>query len=54
MNALVWLAIALAVVWFLGIAVFKVVGFAIHIALIAAVVLLIAGLLGRGFRRTTI
>lgn len=42
MNALVWLAIALVVLWFLGVAVFKVVGFAIHLALIAAVLLLIA------------
>lgn len=42
MNALVWLALALAVLWFLGVAVFEVVGFAIHLALIAAALLLIA------------
>jgi len=39
MNALVWLAVALAVLWFFGIVFFKIVGFAIHIALIAAVIL---------------
>ena len=42
MNALAWLAVALVVVWFLGVAFFKVVGFAIHLALVAAVVMLIA------------
>lgn len=39
MNGLLWLAVLLAVLWFLGVAVFKVVGFAIHLAVIAAVVL---------------
>jgi Family of unknown function (DUF5670) len=42
MNALAWLALVLLAIWVAGVAFFKIVGFAIHLALIAAVVLLIA------------
>ena len=38
MNGLLWLAIILAVVWLLGISVFKIASFAIHVAIIAALV----------------
>jgi uncharacterized membrane protein len=39
MNGLVWIAVALGVLWLLGVTVFKIVSFAIHLALIAALVL---------------
>lgn len=42
MNALIWLAVVLMGVWLVGVLFFKVVGFAIHLALIAGVVMLIA------------
>jgi hypothetical protein len=42
MNALAWLALVLLAIWVAGVAFFKIVGFAIHLALVAAVVLLIA------------
>ena len=42
MNALAWFALILLAIWVAGVAFFKVVGFAIHLALIAAVVLLVA------------
>lgn len=42
MNALAWLAVVLIAIWLAGVVFFKLVGFAIHLALIAAVVLLIA------------
>jgi hypothetical protein len=40
MNALVWLAVALGILWLVAVAAFKIVGFAVHLALIASVVLL--------------
>ena len=42
MNALAWLAVLLIAIWVGGVVFFKIVGFAIHLALLAAVVLLIA------------
>lgn len=42
MNALAWFALVLLAIWVAGVAFFKIVGFAIHLALIAAVILLIA------------
>ena len=42
MNALVWLALVLIAIWVAAVAFFKIVGFAIHLALVAAVVMLIA------------
>ncbi|HEX2877567.1 MAG TPA: DUF5670 family protein [Polyangiaceae bacterium] len=42
MNALAWLAVVLLAIWVSGVVFFKIVGFAIHLALIAAAVLLIA------------
>jgi membrane protein implicated in regulation of membrane protease activity len=42
MNSLAWLAVVLIAIWVAGVVFFKIVGFAIHLALIAAVVLLIA------------
>jgi hypothetical protein len=42
MNALAWLAVVLIAIWVAGVVFFKVVGFAIHLALGAAVILLIA------------
>jgi hypothetical protein len=42
MNALAWLAVLLIAIWLTGVVFFKIVGFAIHLALIAAVVLLLA------------
>jgi hypothetical protein len=42
MNALAWLAVVLIAIWFAGVVFFKLVGFAIHLALIAAIVLLLA------------
>jgi hypothetical protein len=47
MNALGWLAVVLIIVWVTGIAVFKVVGFAIHLALIAAVLMLVVWAVGK-------
>lgn len=42
MNGLAWLALVLLAIWIAGVAFFKIVGFAIHLALVAAVLLLIA------------
>lgn len=36
MSGLVWLALVLAVVWVVGVMVFKLLGLAIHLALVAA------------------
>jgi hypothetical protein len=47
MNALGWLALVLIAIWLAGVVFFKVVGFAIHLALIAAVVMLIAWAVGK-------
>jgi hypothetical protein len=42
MNALAWLALVLLAIWVAGVVFFKIVGFAIHLALVAAVLLLLA------------
>lgn len=42
MNALAWLAVVLIAIWMAGVVFFKVVGFAIHLALLAALLLLAA------------
>lgn len=42
MNALLWFAFVLLAIWVAGVAFFKLLGFAIHLALVAAVLLLIA------------
>jgi hypothetical protein len=47
MNALGYLALVLIAIWVAGVVFFKVVGFAIHLALIAAVVMLVAWAVGR-------
>ncbi|HET9986514.1 MAG TPA: lmo0937 family membrane protein [Longimicrobiales bacterium] len=49
MGALVWIALVLFILWLLGLVAFKTAGFAIHIILIVAVIMLIIGL----FRRST-
>lgn len=51
MHVLLWIGIILLVIWLLGLVVFKVVGFAIHLLLIAAVVMIIWGLVKRGARK---
>jgi hypothetical protein len=51
---LIGIAITLIVVWVLAWLVFKIVGFAVHLLVIAAVIFLIAGLVRRGARRTGI
>jgi hypothetical protein len=51
MRPLISLGIALVVLWMLAVIVFKVVGFLIHLVLIAAAVLIIAGLVRRGANR---
>ncbi len=48
MNALVWLAMALVVIWLVAVVALKVVSLAIHLALLGAVLLLIAWALRRG------
>lgn len=50
MHPLILLGVVLLVLWVLGLVLFKVVGFAIHLLLIAAVVLIAWGLLKRGAR----
>jgi hypothetical protein len=47
MNALAWLAIVLIAIWLSGVVFFKVVGFAIHLTLIGAVLMLIAWAVGK-------
>jgi len=42
MNALAWLAVILVVIWLVAVVFFKVIGFAIHILLIAAACMFIA------------
>ncbi|WP_395828988.1 DUF5670 family protein [Archangium violaceum] len=53
MNAKAWMSLAavLFVVWLLAVVAFKVVGAAIHLVLVAAVLLLIAGVVRMGARR---
>lgn len=41
MNALLWIAIILIVLWLLGFALFEVAGFLLHVLLIIAVIMLI-------------
>lgn len=57
MNALAWLAVVLLAIWLAGVVFFKLVGFAIHLALIAAVLMLVAWAFGKfsgsGGGRTT-
>ncbi|MDF3068780.1 MAG: hypothetical protein K0R38_4381 [Polyangiaceae bacterium] len=48
MNALAWLALLLIVIWLVAVVALKVVSLAIHLALLAAVVLLVAWALRRG------
>ena len=54
MHPLILLGLALAVLWILALVVFKVVGFAIHVVLIVAVVMIAWGLLKRGARKVGI
>lgn len=54
MHPLILLGIALIVLWVLAFVVFKVIGFAIHLLLIAAVVMIAWGLLKRGARKVGI
>ena len=51
MHPMVWLGVALLVLWVLAWLVFKIVSFAVHVLLIAAVVFLVWGLLKRGARK---
>jgi hypothetical protein len=48
MNALAWLALLLIVIWLVAVVALKVVSLAIHLALLAAVLLLVAWALRRG------
>lgn len=48
MNALAWLALVLLVVWLVAVVALKVVSLTIHLALLAAVLLLVAWALRRG------
>jgi hypothetical protein len=48
MKGLLMLGAVLVVVWLLALIVFKVVGFAIHLLLIAGIILLILGVVRRG------
>lgn len=54
MHPLILLGVALVVLWLLAFVVFKVIGFAIHLLLIAAVVMIAWGLLKRGARKVGI
>lgn len=51
MHPLMGLGAALLVLWALAWLVFKVVGFAVHLLLIAAVILVVWGLVKRGARK---
>jgi len=48
MKGLLLLGAVLVVIWILALVVFKVVGFAIHLLLIAGIILLILGVVRRG------
>jgi hypothetical protein len=48
MGALLLLGILLAIVWVVALLVFKVVGFAIHLLLIAAIILIVLHFVRRG------
>lgn len=54
MHGLVWLGIVLVGLWLLAWLVFEIVGFAVHLLLIAAVVFVVWGLLKRGARKVGI
>ncbi len=54
MRGFIWLGLVLVGLWLLAWLVFKVVGFAVHLLLVAAVVLIVWGLLKRGARRVGI
>jgi hypothetical protein len=47
MGALLGLAVLLAIIWLVALVVFKIAGFAIHVILIVAVILAIAGFIRR-------
>lgn len=51
MHPMIWLGGALLVLWGLAWLVFKVVGFAVHLLLIAAIVFVIWGQVKRGARK---
>lgn len=51
MHPLIWLGVALLVLWGLAWLVFKVVGFAVHVLLVAAAVFVVWGLVKRGARK---
>lgn len=51
MHALVWLGVLLLALWVIAWLVFKVVSFAVHLLLIAAVVFIVWGLVKRGARK---
>ena len=53
MNGLIGLGILLLVLWVVGFIVFKVAGFLIHLLILVAVVMLIAGLVRRVAGRRT-
>lgn len=54
MHALMWLGLVLLGLWILAWLVFKVVGFAVHLLLIAAVIFIVWGLVKRGARKVGI
>lgn len=51
MHPLLWLGIVLAALWLAAWLVFKVVGLAVHLLLLAAVVFIVWGLVKRGARK---
>ena len=51
MHPMIWLGVVLLVLWGLAWLVFKVVGFAVHLLLIAAVLFVVWGLVKRGARK---
>jgi hypothetical protein len=54
MHPLLLLGLVLVVLWILAVAAFKVVGFAIHLLLVVAVVMIVWGLVKRGARKVGI
>ncbi len=42
MNVLIWIAVALGILWALAVTVFKMVGLAIHLTLVVAALLVVA------------
>ena len=51
MGTLLWLAVLFFVLWILGFVAFHVAGFAIHILLLIAIIMLIVHLVSGGSRR---